>query len=426
MEERRLPPLQRLLPSVFYGWTIAFSTSLLSFVVVGVGFYGLVVFLDALCTERGWPRTTVSFATTLYFVTSGVAGTLVGRSVDRVGARLWIGAGSVVMAVALLAIGRVDAPWQLALLYPLLAIGFSMTGPVPSGSIITRWFVAKRARAMSVAQTGVSVGGIVLVPLMVGLIAERGLALATSVLAALVVAGVLPVAILVLRDDPRDFGLEPDGGPPRETDRRAGFDDPQRVWRSRDALRTRTFWLLVAAFGSILFCQVGTAMHQLSLLRAHLDAPTAALAVSTTAFGSLVARLVVGSFADRVSLKGLGVGLIGLQALALATFAGAETPAALYLASLGFGFTIGNLFMLQALLVAQLFGMRSFGTVLGLLQLLTQAASGLGPWALGLLHAAFGGYPAGLAVFAGVAVLAATILWQVEPPPADQSNSKLR
>jgi predicted MFS family arabinose efflux permease len=91
----------------------------------------------------------------------------------------------------------------------------------------------------------------------------------------------------------------------------------------------------------------------------------------------------VGSFADRVSKRRLGMALMVLQAVALAGFSVARGPLPLFAASLAFGFTIGNLFMLQALLVGELFGARSFGTVLGLLQLLTQTASGLGPWGEG-------------------------------------------
>ena len=51
-----------------------------------------------------------------------------------------------------------------------------------------------------------------------------------------------------------------------------------------------------------------------------------------------------------------------------------------------------------------------------LLQLLTQTLSGLGPWALGLLYAGFGGYAPGLAVLAGVALVAAGVLSRVRPP----------
>ena len=415
---RPLPALHRLAPGVFYGWPVVAGTSVLSCIVVGVGFYGLAVFLDALCTERGWSRPAVSFATTLYFVTSGIAGSVIGRSVDRRGPRPWIAAGGIVMAVAVLAIGQVEAAWQLVVVYPLLAVGFAMTGPVPTGALITRWFVARRALAMSIANTGVSIGGIVLVPVTAALILDEGLAVATRWLALLLVASTLPMAIFVLRADPRDHGLEPDGAPPlasSPTARPEGQSD-DRLWSARDALRTRTFWILVAAFGGILFCQVGVAMHQLSLLRQHLDAPTAALAVSATAFGSALARLVVGSFADRVSKRRLGAMLMVLQAAAIMGLAVADAGITLFAASIAFGFTIGNLFMLQTLLVGELFGMRSFGTVLGLLQLLTQTTSGLGPVALGLLHAAFGAYPPGLWVLACVALGAAAVLSRVRPP----------
>ena len=82
-----------------------------------------------------------------------------------------------------------------------------------------------------------------------------------------------------------------------------------------------------------------------------------------------------------------------------------------------FGFTIGNVFMLQALLVAECFGVRSFATVLGMLQLVTQTASGLGPFALGVLHGRLGGYSEALLPISGLAFVAAVLVSRVRPPP---------
>ena len=413
---RPLPRIHRLVPSAFYGWFIAVAASCISFIVVGVGFYGMGVFLDALCAERGWPRTSVSLATTVYFVTSGLGGSLIGRSVDRQGARYWMVAGSVAMAVALVALGRVTAIPELVAVYFLLACGFAMTGPVPSSALITRWFEGRRARAMSIAQTGVSAGGIVLVPVMTGWIEAEGLAAATDRLALAVVLVVVPLGCFVLRSDPRRHGLEPDGGAPAAASSATPSLDLGHVWTARDTLRSRTFWQLVIAFGGILFCQVAAGMHQLSRLRVDLAPELAALALSTTAFGSLVARLVVGGFADRVDQRRLGASLIGLQSLALLGFSQATGPLPLFVLSLFFGFTVGNLFMLQALIVGRLFGVASFASVLGLLQLITQTTSGLGPYALGLLHAHFGGYPEGYAVLAALAVASGIVLLGVRPP----------
>src|SRR5262249_25464805 len=151
-----------------------------SSVVVGVGFYGMAVFLDSLVSERGFPRAQVSLATTLYYVGTGVAGSLVGRSVDRHGARAWIATGTARLALALLALGRVATPAELFPVYLLLATGFSMTGAVATNAILTRWFVTRRARALSIAQTGVSIGGVVLVPITVAVAREQGLAVATA------------------------------------------------------------------------------------------------------------------------------------------------------------------------------------------------------------------------------------------------------
>ena len=157
-------------------------------------------------------------------------------------------------------------------------------------------------------------------------------------------------------------------------------------------------------------------MHQLSLLRVHLDARTASLALSTTAAGSFAARLAVGGFADRVSKRRLCAALMCLQGAAVAGFAACSQTLPLFAVSLVFGVTIGNIFLLQALLVGECFGMRSFATVLGLIQLITQTASGLGPYALGLLHDALGSYSAGLVPLVGLAGVAAMLVLRVRTP----------
>jgi hypothetical protein len=73
METRPLPALQRLSPQLFYGWIITAGAFFLLFVIVSVGFYGPMIFLDALCSARGWSWASVSGATTIYSLTSGAS-----------------------------------------------------------------------------------------------------------------------------------------------------------------------------------------------------------------------------------------------------------------------------------------------------------------------------------------------------------------
>ena len=104
----------RLLPSgPFYGWYIAIACSVVMFVGAAVGYYGLAVYLKPLQQEHGWSNATVSGATSVYFIVSGVSGALFGPYIDRRGLRL-MAPGFVLMAIAASA-GRLRAAGVAAL-----------------------------------------------------------------------------------------------------------------------------------------------------------------------------------------------------------------------------------------------------------------------------------------------------------------------
>ena len=408
---RPLPAIHRLRPGLFYGWYVVAAAFALSFVSVGIGFYGQTVFLDALIREHAWSKASVSGASTLYFITGGAVGMGVGRVVDRVGVRAPLFAGAIGMAGALVCLGFIDRPRQLYAVYLVLAASFSMSAAIPLSTLINQWFVAGRARALSLSQTGVSVGGLVLAPLATGLIADEGIRVATQYLAALVLIVALPVTLWVVREHPQAYGLAPDGaGVPS----RGAAAAP--AWRARDALRSRSFRLLALAFGSILVCQTGLAVHHLHLLRHHLGTSAAALGTATLPLGSILGRLVAGRIADRIDKRWVTAGLFLTQAAALTGLGLARDATALLVASVVFGLTIGAVFMMQSLLVAELFGLASFGTVLGTLSFLTSLGGGLGPLLVGVLAERTGGYPGAIFVLVAIALAAAMLVLLVRPP----------
>ena len=409
----RLPPAARVLPDrVFYGWYVALACSLLMLVGVGVGYYGLAVFLRPLQDEHGWSNGVVSGATGLYFSASGLTGFVVGPRVDRHGPRPFMLVGSVLLAASISLIGFVEEVWQLYAVYLVLAIAFGLATSVSVNAVMTRWFVAKRAKAMSISSTGISVGGVILAPVGSALIDAGGLELATPLMGLLVLAGALPVILLVIVADPAHMGLEPDGGIVPTTVRASLGDEVQRrVWTRREAARTRTFWALLVGFGIVLTAQTGFVIHQISFLEERVGSrSTAALALSVTAFGSIVARLVVGTFADRVDKRRLTVVLFVMQALAVIGIVATENIPITYALTLVFGFTIGNVYMMMSLLVGEEFGMVSFGTVFGLVSLIGQVGSGAGPLAVGLLEDATGGYGVAFTATAAATLVAAVVI----------------
>lgn len=413
----RVPPAARVLPSkVFYGWYIAVACSCFLFVGVGVGYYGLAVFLRPLQEAHGWSNGAVSGATGLYFTLSGVTGALVGPRIDRHGPLRFMLVGSVLTGLAVGLVGFVDELWQLYAVYSLLAVAFGLSTAVSVNSILARWFVGLRARAMSIAYTGVSVGGVVLVPVGTRLIEVGGLELAAPLMGLLVLAVAVPVLLLVLAWNPEELGLEPDGGAAPAAGSTVDQAAQRRTWTRQQVIRTVPFWALLVAFVVVLAAQTGVIIHQISFLEDRLGSRSAAaFALSVTAGGSIVARLVVGRFADRIDKRWLTVGLFVLQATAVLGVLRTDSVALTYVLTVIFGFTIGNTYIMQSLLVAEIFGVVSFGTVFGLVSLASQASSGLGPFLVGWLEDRTGGYDLPLTVAALVTIAASLLVLLARP-----------
>ena len=82
----REPLAARVLPGrYYYGWYVTVGVALVMMCGIGIGYYGLAVFLRPLQEAHGWSNAAVSGATALYFVVSGVASTVVGPHIDRRG-----------------------------------------------------------------------------------------------------------------------------------------------------------------------------------------------------------------------------------------------------------------------------------------------------------------------------------------------------
>ncbi|MGE3960867.1 MAG: MFS transporter [Dehalococcoidia bacterium] len=432
----RMPLAARVLPSrVFYGWYIAFGCAAMMMVAGGVGYYGLAVFLEPLQEEHGWSNSAVSGATSWFFLAGGIVGAVLGPYIDRYGPRGFQIAGVLMTGGLAMLIGGVNELWQLYVLYTLIAVGNGLASAVSINAMMSRWWVRRRAKAMSISATGISLGGVILTPLGAWMVEVGGLQLATPVLGTAVLLVALPVVLWVLVFDPREMGLLPDGdrtveeaeAAVRSTGRQHLSAEAQlRVWTRQEAMRTVSFWAILVGFVLILMSQTGFVIHQIAFLEDRLGSRSAAaFALSTTALGSIVARLVVGQFADALDKRWLTAGIFATQGSAVLLVLAIDNPIATYLFILLFGFTIGNVYMMQSLLTSDIFGVVSFGSIFGLILLAAQAGSGLGPFAVGVLEDATGSYTASFVVTSIVTFIAGGVILlarPIAPPVAEEAR----
>ncbi|MGA1245420.1 MAG: MFS transporter, partial [Ilumatobacteraceae bacterium] len=174
----------------FPGWRVVAACFIALTTTAGLGFYGLAVYLNTFSREKGWEVSSVSLATTIFFLVSGASGLLVARLIARFDARWVIAGGGVIGAAALWSFGSVNEKWQLYLAYVVFAIGFSAAGLIPASTIVTRWFQTRRAYALSIASTGLSVGGIAITPWTKILLDRQGVEAAAPWLALIWVLGI--------------------------------------------------------------------------------------------------------------------------------------------------------------------------------------------------------------------------------------------
>jgi MFS family permease len=374
-------------------------------VASGLGFYGLAVYLNAFSRERGWPVASISLATSLFFVVSGVVGLAIARIIARHDVRTVIVAGGVLGAAALALLGRVDERWQLYAVYSMFACGFAAAGLVPATTVVTRWYHRRRSVALSIASTGLSVGGIVITPFAKWLIDRRGLETATPILGVVWVAGVVPLALWLVRPDPTLLGWTPDGG---RTDSEALV--PASGMPFGDAVRTRFYLGVTAGYVLVLGAQVGAIQQLVKLVEDRTDADTAALATIALAGMSVVARLAAGRIVPRIPMAGFTAVVALTQGVALVAIAFADQTAALFAAILLFGATIGNVLMLQPLLIAERFGVIDYPRIFSRSQFFTMFGVAGGPLLLGWLYDHAGGYRTSYLVAAACSVAGSAVL----------------
>jgi sugar phosphate permease len=397
-------------PRLFYGWWIVLACGIIALWSWGLGFYALGVYLDALRTRHGWSTGMISAAFTVYYLVAGVGFVVVGGLIDRHGSRPVLAWGVVAMAASVAALGWIETPAQLFLVCLLLATAWPCVSTTAISGTLVPWFERRQGLATTLALTGASAGGIVLVPALVVLVAHVGFVAATALVAAAFVASALPLVAFVIRRRPEDLGLRPDGleeaVPARQeaADRRDDLGPSSR----RHALRTREFWTLAIAFSLVLLAQVGLVIHQFSLLEPVLGRGGAAWGISATTVAALVGRLAAGVIVDRVDQRTLSAVVFAVQAIALGALAWAPAnPIVLYLGSAAFGLGVGNVITLPPLVVRGEFGAAAFGRVFGMVGAALQLGVALGPLVVGVLREVSGGYAAALwalAILDGAAI----------------------
>jgi MFS family permease len=393
---------------MYYGWRVVAVCFVAASFTWGFGAYGASVYLSQITVLLEWPVALVSGGVTTFYLANAASLAAVGSAVDRWGARPVFLLGALMLAAGIAAMGQVAAIWQLYVAFMLIGLGYACLSLTGLTAAIGPWFERHQGRSIAIALMGASIGGMVVVPLLVVSIDRFGFTPAMSGSSLLTAAVLLPLVAVVLRyRGPSELGFVPDGGALPDVSRPAAA--PMR-WTRREAVATAAFWTATLAFALGLAAQVGFFTHQVNLVRPVLGNEGAGWLAGATGFANLLGRLLLARIVDEMPVRRYTAAIFGAQAVALIALALAGGAAVLIVASLIYGFCLGQITTLSPIVVRREFGAASFGTIYGIAATIIQLTSAFGPGIYGVLHDALGGYAPVMGIAAGAEVIAMTAI----------------
>lgn len=389
----------------YYGWTIIWTLALTETVSWGILFYAFSVFLVPMQRELGWSTPAITGAYSLALVVAMLLSPLVGRWLDRAGARIPMTLGSILGTLLLLAWSRVESLPLFYLIWAGIGVALALTLYEPAFAVASTWFVRGRSRAMLALTTVAGLASTIFLPV-AGWLTERfGWREALVLLAVILGVVTIPAHALVPRRRPEDLGLLPDG----ETLRPDQPPLPPEGVVLQRALRDPAYWWLNAGFFLGTAASVAIGLYLIPVLLERGET----LALATLITGLIGAaqtggRIVITALERRVPETVLGAAVFALQALALALILLPAGMGVMLLAVALLGVGRGGTTLLRATLVADRYGRANFASISGIPAATQMAARAIAPVGAGLLVTGLGGYAPMLVVLTAIA-LAATL-----------------
>lgn len=377
------------LKNLHYGWVIVLACFVMAFTTITALVNCLGIFIKPVSEDLGFSRAAFALYSTCISIATMLFSPKMGSIIQKYNYKHVVLLCSLGSAGCLFAFSACTQLWQFRAVGAVCGVFTSGLTTMSISCILNRWFVSKRATALSIAFAGSSLGSMVFNPLVSAVIEERGWASAYVMLGVLILAVNVPVSLLLLRNRPEDMGLLPYGADADAADPGAAAAG----YRREEALRLPWFWLFCLAclgfglMGAAIMQHVNSYLTDLGYTSAFAASVVAlAMAVATAA------KLALGVVYDRFGSV-TGTALICLfMALAAGLLLLAGVPGVPYLFAAAYGVAYCILSLPPPNLTAGLFGRGDYGRIYGIVMMFLAGGMSLGSPLAALLYDATGSY----------------------------------
>ena len=410
---------------MFYGWRVVISVFTAQFFMIGFFSYSFPILVSPVQQEFGVSVTEVQVGISIGAIVGAFLAPVFGPLADRWSARGMMAIGSVLLVASLLLLSISQNVTQFVfVMATLISAANLLLGPITGSTLVSRWFDASRGRALGIAATGTSIGGMLIPLLLGGWIESLGWRAALQTFAACFALVITPLLLFAVRDHPSEKGLSPDGvdaTPPEGQD-----SEPAEVqtWTTGEILSNPSYWMIGGGLGLLMLGYVGvlTNLHKYATTLG-VEVESATILLSVIAGSGFAGKLIFGWAADRMSLR-LGLWLAqGLAAAGIAVLSFEPGYSTMLLGTMLMGLAAGGMLPVWGAMIAAAFGVASYGRVMGLIMPIISVLTMPGPVLAGLSMDETGSYQLAFRGFVVAIFAAATLLLPLRlESPAPQAK----
>jgi len=367
---------------------------------MGLGFgYAIGSLAPEMLADLGWSRAEFSVARAPQLWAIALASPLVGAATVRFGGRAVLLVATALLGVGYAALAGVHALWQLSALTVVIGLAVAGIGDIAAGAVVSQWIVKARGLGLGIVYTGSNLGGWIAITLTSAALDVGTWRTAVLAIAAFGLLGMLPFALVTLRDRHAPSTREPD----------AHGVDEARDLDVRAALRTPSFWILT--FTLLVFWLYFLAMlDHLVLFLNDVGVPDARTHFGRAVGLGMVSKIAFGWLADRMPAKAALVLDFGLLAASSVLLLLLPDPVLLWVFVGTFGFSVAARDVVTPLIVARCFGVRYLAQIYGVLMLTLLPGGTLGPAFTGYVHDLTGSYTAAFQALTAANLVAFALL----------------
>ncbi|MEP6946434.1 MAG: MFS transporter [Acidobacteriota bacterium] len=383
----------------FYGWVIVAIAALALLISNGLSIGGLPVFYKPIQEDLlslGSVTLQTKDAVTglgagLTFLLAGVFSVITGLFVDRVGSRIFMITGSLILGGGLVYYSFATGPVDVYVSHSLLGLSLGLVGVMIQTVLVANWFRRRRGFAMGIVLTGTSFGGVLIPVIATPLIAAYGWRTALQILSLIVWLVLLPAMIFLVKNRASDMGLDLDGAD--ETS--VNVPEPESAAGSSfiEAVGSPLFWV-IGACAILIFYPIFTISQQFNLYLQNnigVSRELAGTAQSMLFATSVLGKFLFGWLCDRFPTRIVMTACCGVMFLSTLMLLGFLNASTIFLFLLPFGLGYGGSFVLIQLLTVESFGLKDIGKILGAITLIETLGGFLGSVVTGRLAAANNG-----------------------------------